>query len=245
MESIQKVRQLSKDKLDILLSDEALTLLQKYEALLVQFSQQMNLTAIKDHEGIWFRHYLDCLSIIPFLTNVSTLLDIGTGAGFPGLVIAIVCPNIQVTLLDATAKKIAYLNKVIEELQLTNVTALCGRAEELGHSSNFREFFDCATTRAVSSFRTVAEISSGLVKVGGKVVLMRGPLGAAEADENGDFLEMLGFSIPRADEFTNPITNVKTFTVIITKSRPLKTRLPRSWAKMVAQSDKNRRNDNN
>ena len=175
-------------ELGIALSEQHLLQLGIYSRELVEWSQRFNLTAITDHEGILIRHFLDSLSCLkglaqPELTSSTRIIDVGTGAGFPGLPIKIACPAVQLTLLEATAKKVTFLRHLVEVLGLRGVEVIHGRAEELGRDPAHREQYDWALARAVAKMPTLAEYLLPLVRVGGKVLAQKGEGAAAEVHE--------------------------------------------------------------
>ena len=217
-------------------SERQVQQLYEYERLLVETNKVMNLTSIVDHEGIWFRHFLDSYTVVQSLKeqpNIS-LIDVGTGGGFPGMIIAIFRPDVTVTLMDATKKKLVFLQKVIDQLSLTNVRLLHGRAEEISHSSSYRESFDYATTRAVSSLSTCLEICVGLVKVDGFIIAMRGPQAPAELKEVKNKLDLFSLSDPQIGEFANPHSGGESYVLSFRKNRPTNKNYPRSYARIVS-----------
>src|SRR5258708_7686272 len=144
----------------------------RYQQELLDWNTRINLTAITDPEEVLLRHFLDSLSLLLVYDRAETcLLDIGTGAGFPGLPLKIVRPQWQVVLLEATGKKVAFLQHIIEALQLKNVVALHGRAEELAHKAGYRASFDVVTARAVASLPTLLEYAAPFCRVGGQIIL--------------------------------------------------------------------------
>src|SRR2546422_2343800 len=144
----------------------------RYRQELLDWNTRMNLTAITDPEEVLLKHFLDSLSLlIVYDRPGARLLDIGAGAGFPGLPLKIARPQWQVTLLEATGKKVTFLRHVIETLQLKNVVAVHGRAEELAHNAEYRAAFDLVTARAVASISTLLEYGAPYCRVGGQIIL--------------------------------------------------------------------------
>lgn len=187
--------------LGITLSSDNLRTFAHYRTLLLDWNERMNLTAITDPTQILTHHFLDCLACALPLSKDQrlaplALIDIGSGAGFPGLVLAIAFPSWRVCLLEATGKKVRFLVAAIEALGLTNASAIQGRAEETGHLSIYRGSFDIATARAVSSLPTLLEYCAPFVKPGGLLLLpKKGDLGEELAEgkraapQLGAFLE--------------------------------------------------------
>jgi 16S rRNA (guanine527-N7)-methyltransferase len=143
----------------------------RYQQELLDWNTRMNLTAITDPGEVMIKHFLDSLSLLTFYDTPKTrLLDIGAGAGFPGLPLKIVRPQLQVVLLEATGKKVSFLRHVIEILQLEDVVAVHGRAEELAHKAEYRASFDVVTARAVASLPTLLEYAAPFCRVGGQII---------------------------------------------------------------------------
>lgn len=143
-----------------------------YRQELLDWNTRFNLTAITDPEEILIKHFLDSLSLLMAYDRPGArLLDIGSGAGFPGLVLKIVRPDWQVTLLEATSKKVTFLRHMIELLQLTGIEAVHGRAEDLAHQAEYRASFDIVTARAVASLPTLLEYAAPFCRVGGQIIL--------------------------------------------------------------------------
>jgi 16S rRNA (guanine527-N7)-methyltransferase len=144
----------------------------RYQQELLDWNTRINLTAITDPEEVLIKHFLDSLSILNVYDKPHIrLLDIGSGAGFPGLPLKIVRPDWQVVLLEATAKKVSFLQHVIETLQLQNVIAVHGRAEEFAHKQEYRAAFDLVTARAVASLPTLLEYAAPFCRIGGQIIL--------------------------------------------------------------------------
>lgn len=161
------------------LTDEQADKMVKYHEMLVSANKQMNLTRVPDDiNEAADRNYLDSLNAVKHLEGVSALIDVGTGAGFPGIPIAIACPHIKVTLLDALQKRVGFLQSVIDELGL-NAEAVHGRAEDAARKPEFRDAFDVATARAVAEMNVLCEWLLPFVKADGRMLALKGP-GAEE-----------------------------------------------------------------
>jgi len=188
--------------LQITLQPEQLDALRFYQQELIAWNHRFNLTAITDDEGIQVRHFLDSLSCLLALEKGERLsgkrvIDVGTGAGFPGLVLKIVCPSIQLTLLEATAKKVRFLEHIIDHLALEAVTVLKGRAEEHGQNPRHRETYDWALARAVADLPILAEYLLPLVKINGRMLAQKGERAPAEAQRSEGAIEQLGGRLRR------------------------------------------------
>ena len=159
-------------QLSLTMSDQQLAQFLRYQQELLDWNTRFNLTAITDPEDVQIKHFLDSLSLLAVYDRSQTdLLDIGSGAGFPGLALKIVRPEWNVTLLEATGKKVTFLRHVIETLQLEGIIAVQGRAEELAHQEAYRAKFDLVTARAVASLSALLEYSAPYCRVGGSIVL--------------------------------------------------------------------------
>jgi 16S rRNA (guanine527-N7)-methyltransferase len=159
-------------QLHLQLNEHQIEQLLRYQQELLDWNTRINLTAITDPEEVWLKHFLDSLSLLMVYDRpVVRLLDIGAGAGFPGLPLKIVRPQWQVLLLEATGKKVTFLRHIIEALQLKNVVAVHGRAEELGHKAAYRASFDVVTARAVASLPILLEYAAPFCRVSGQIIL--------------------------------------------------------------------------
>ena len=191
--------------------------LQKYAELLKDWNEKINLTAITDDEGIAVKHFLDCLLVSKAadFKKGSKVIDVGTGAGFPGLVIAAAYPEVEVTLLDSTGKKLKAVENMAQEMGVTNAQVIHMRAEEAGKKPEFREKYDFATARAVAELRVLLEYTLPFVKVGGTFLSLKGASAVDEIDGAKVSLKTLGGKIEGINEFTLPggdkraIINVK------------------------------------
>ncbi len=182
-------------KLGLDLTDEVLAAIARYLGQLLEANQRVNLTAIKDPDTAWRRLILDSLTLLGGLETLeagASVIDVGTGGGLPGMPLAIARPDLSFTLLDATGKKVAFLNSCVQELGLTNVTAVQARAETLGHEPDHRHRYDLATVRAVGKIAEIAEYCLPLVKEGGRMLAMKGQAAEAELADAGDALSVLG-----------------------------------------------------
>ncbi|MDY6877037.1 MAG: 16S rRNA (guanine(527)-N(7))-methyltransferase RsmG [Chloroflexota bacterium] len=172
-------------ELGITLTNHHLVALETYYRELVAWNERFNLTAITDWEGVMIRHFLDSLSCLKALPRAelatgTRVIDVGTGAGFPGLLLKTVCPGMQLTLLEATGKKVTFLEHVVRVLGLRGVEVIHGRAEELGRDPAHREQYDWALARAVAEMPTLAEYMLPLVRVGGAMLAQKGEGATAE-----------------------------------------------------------------
>ena len=219
-------------KLNINLSQTQLSNLETYKNMLKEYNQKFNLTTILEDENIYLKHFYDSLTLSKALDLTQNLkvLDIGTGAGFPGLVLKIVFPNLDVTLLDSNAKKVSFLNAVISKLQLTNIKVINNRAENLPNS--YREYFDVITSRAVAHLRILLELSIPYLKVNGLFIPMKANLNN-ELTESKTTLETLNSKVLSLLEFELPDNLSKRTLITITKNSPTPNTYPRSYDKIL------------
>ena len=199
--TLEELRKVCKD-LNLEISDHQLDQFHKMAILLKEWNEKINLTAITEEEEVYEKHVLDCLLPLTQETVEGTVCDVGSGGGFPGIVWAIALPNTHFTLVEPTGKKCTYLNKVKEELNLTNVEVVNARAEEF--VSEKREHFDVVSARAVANLPMLSELCVPLVKVGGFFYALKGAQGLEELDASKYALSMLGCETPIVHECDLP-----------------------------------------
>ena len=218
------------EKLGVELSDEQISKLIRYAELLKEWNEKMNLTAITDDEGICTKHFLDSLSAIKTGKVYGRLIDIGCGAGFPGLVLKIAMPQIELTLLDSLNKRITFLKAVCEELEISDVEFIHARAEDFAHKSEYREGFDTVVSRAVAKMRTLAEWCMPYVKTGGHFLALKGPATEEELLDAKRVINIMGGSDAKVYELEIPYTDLNHKIVSIKKVRQTPMRFPRKAA---------------
>ena len=201
----------------------------QYMNLILEWNEKINLTAIKDEKEFIVKHFIDSLTIDSLINDSKKLLDIGTGAGFPGIPLKINNPDINVTLIDSVNKKIMVLNDVIEKLGLEKTEALHVRAEELARENDYREKFDIVTTRAVSNLSTISEYMLPFVKIGGKAICMKGPNIEQELEDAKNAIQLLGGQIEKIEKFN--IDDFERNIIIIKKVKNTNKKYPRGQGK--------------
>lgn len=203
----------------ILFSDEQERQLIKYYEMLVEKNKVMNLTAITDFEEVLQKHFLDSISIAQFidLNREVSVIDLGTGAGFPGVPLKIIFPKLQMTLADSLNKRILFLNEVIESLGLTGVETIHGRAEDLATNENYRERFDYCVSRAVANLSSLSEYCLPFVKLGGQFISYKS--GEIEEELNGakNAIFLLGGKTNKVIPFQLADTDLNRSFVVINK----------------------------
>ena len=183
-------------KIEINFTEEQINKFYKYMNLLLEWNEKINLTAITDPKEVILKHFIDSLTINKYLKQNSTLADVGTGAGFPGIPLKIVRPDLKITLVDSLNKRINFLNIVIDELELKNITAVHSRIEDFGKNKQYREKFDYVTARAVANLAVLSEYLLPIIKVGGQAIGMKG----SNVKE-----ELVEFVLPDSDIFRNVV----------------------------------------
>jgi 16S rRNA (guanine527-N7)-methyltransferase len=216
-------------KLGLSLTKEQVTLFQTYYEELIRWNRRVNLTAIVDYDEVQLKHFLDSLTIAPLIRNTSgRLLDVGTGAGFPGVPLKIVFPDIALTLVDSFKKKAAFLSHLVDCLGLDGVEVIAERAESLAYDERYRERFDVAASRGVADLATLAELTLPFCVVGGIAVAMKKGDIEGEVSSASRAVELLGgwlreVRLIELAEFTGEARSL----VIIDKVFPTPPRYPR------------------
>jgi 16S rRNA (guanine527-N7)-methyltransferase len=220
--------------LGLRLTDRQLAAFQLYYEELVAWNQRFNLTAITDYEPVQIRHFLDSLSCLlaeevrQVLSRPDArLIDVGAGAGFPGIPLKLVCPAVRLTLLEATGKKVTFLEHMIARLGLPHTTAIHARAEELAHDPAHREGYDLALARAVAELPVVVEYTLPFCKVGGWVVAQKGESGPAEAWTAERAIQLLGGELHRVLSVELPGLPEDRSLVVVEKVSPTPAHYPR------------------
>lgn len=199
----------------------------QYMNLLLEWNQNINLTTITKEDDIELKHFADSLTITKYIEDNKKIIDIGTGAGFPGIPLKIYNESLNITLLDSLNKRISFLNNVIEQLELKKIEAVHGRAEDLARKKEYREKYDIAVSRAVANLSTLLEYAMPFIKVNGIFICMKGPNIEAELSNAKNALSKLGGKIDKIDSFklynTDNLRNI----IIIRKIKNTDIKYPR------------------
>ncbi|MBS3976652.1 MAG: 16S rRNA (guanine(527)-N(7))-methyltransferase RsmG [Syntrophomonadaceae bacterium] len=200
--------------------EDQLCQFRRYAELLQEWNSKINLTAISDLEGIIVKHFLDSLLFWQEIKpgNHRRLCDVGSGAGFPGIPLKIMFPSLDVVLLEATGKKVKFMEMVIDDLSLKGITAVNARAEDYGRLASIRESFDIAISRAVATLAVIGEICLPLIRVGGIMVGLKGPDAKQEEAVASPVLEMLGGKSIKMNQASLPFLNYTRYCYVVEKS---------------------------
>ena len=214
-------------------TDKALAAFRKYYELLMERNQVMNLTAIEGEEDTARLHFLDCGALLRFkdLSGMK-ILDVGSGAGFPGLVLKILCPEAELTMLDAQRKRTEFQQEIVDALGLENVRCMHGRAEEM---TELRGQFDIVISRAVAKLSILNELCMPLVKVGGRFIAMKGPDPTQEMQESKRACYLMGGRHVRYEPYTIPGTDVTHTFIFVIKEQPSPSQYPRRYSSIKKQ----------
>lgn len=222
--------------MEIPLSEEMLGQFMLYQELLLDWNTRMNLTSITDKKEIVLKHFADSLSPLPVALELQdgtpSIIDVGTGAGFPGIPLKIALPNIELTLLDSLQKRITFLETVCTELELDNVECIHGRAEDFGKDPEFREQYDFCVSRAVAHLSMLLEYTLPFLKVGGKLIALKGQNFAVEVEESQEALAVLGGVVKDVKAVTIPNTDLQHQLIFIEKVSATPEKYPRTAKKM-------------
>lgn len=224
-EFYEKMKSLS-NNIDIEITKSQVEKFYIYMIQLLEWNKKINLTAIEDQDEIILKHFIDSLTIERYIKNAKSIIDIGTGAGFPGIPIAIINNNINITLLDSLNKRIKFLNNIIQKLELNNVIAIHGRAEDIAKLEEYREKFDIVTSRAVAPFNILLEYMLPFNKVNGKSISMKGS-NIEEIENSSKALNELGGKIESIEKINLPNTEIQRNIIIIEKIKKTPNKYPR------------------
>ena len=199
----------------------------KYMKILLEWNEKINLTSINDPDDIILKHFIDSITINQYINKNEKVLDIGTGAGFPGVPLKIVSPKLPITLVDSLNKRIRFLLEVCKELQLEGIECIHSRAEEMAQNIKYRENFDIVTSRAVARLTVLAEYMLPFVRIGGHCICMKGSTIQEELQEAKKAIEILGGRIEKVDSFVLPDSDIERNIIVIKKVKTTLSKYPR------------------
>lgn len=215
------------EKLGVELTEGQLEQFRRFYEMLVEKNKVMNLTGITEYDEVVEKHFIDSLAIGEFMKIEGKIIDIGTGAGFPGIPIKIAYPDVEIVLLDSLNKRIRFLNEVIDELELKKITTIHGRAEDFAHNKEYREKFDVCVSRAVANLSTLTEYCLPFVKVGGRFVSYKSGEIDEELKGSTKAIEILGGEFKNTYKFNLPNNHDSRSFVCINKQKVTKSKYPR------------------
>ena len=213
----------------ITLSPHQLSLVEQYQSELYDWNKRFNLTAIHEPEQIQVKHFLDSFSAWCVMkdTPINRLIDIGTGAGFPGIPLKILLPDCEVVLVDSVSKKTDFCQHIIDKLNLPGIEVLHDRVEHLAREEDYREEFDWAVARAVARLDTLSEYMLPFVKIGGKMLAMKGDQGPSETQQAQQAINLLGGELSQVQKLTLPGVTEERFLITISKIASTPDKYPR------------------
>lgn len=225
------------DQLGLHASEQQLAQLLCYREELLEWNRRINLTAITDADEVLVKHFLDALSLLTvYHVPQASVLDLGSGAGFPGLPLKIMCPQWHVTLLEATGKKVHFLRHMVETLQLNHVEVLQGRAEELAHQVSYRGTFDMVTARAVAALSPLLECSAAYCRINGYMILPKKGDITEELRQGMRTAEYVGATLQEAVPVELPQLADGRCLYVWRQRRPCPPQFPRAWSTMIRKS---------
>lgn len=224
------------ESLGLVLNETQLEQFHKYYEMLIERNKVMNLTAITEYDEVVVKHFIDSLSLVKVmdvkkLEEGLSIIDVGTGAGFPGIPLKIVFSHIKVTLLDSLNKRVGFLNDVIQELGLSEIKAVHGRAEDFGKNGEYREQFDLCVSRAVAKLSSLSEYCLPFVKVKGYFIPFKAGNIEEELKEGKKAIHVLGGTFIKTESFTLPESDIERTLLVIEKKEKTPKTYPRSAGK--------------
>lgn len=213
--------------INVQLSESNISQFKEYMDILLDWNEKMNLTAITEKKEIVDKHFIDSLTINKCIKDNDKIIDIGTGAGFPGIPLKIVKSETEILLLDSLNKRINFLNEVINKLNLKKINTIHGRAEEIARNNVYRESYDVAVSRAVASLPTLLELMVPFVKVNGMCICMKGSNIEDELTLSKKAMEELGVVVEKIEQFELPDTDIKRNIIIMKKIKNTPKKYPR------------------
>lgn len=216
------------EKWNINISFEQIEKFEKYYSLLIEWNERMNLTSIIDKKEVQCKHFLDSLALIKYMDiREKKIIDVGTGAGFPGIPLKIMCEDTEIVLLDSLAKRLNFLNAIISELGLRGISTVHGRAEDLAHDKAFREKFDISTSRAVANLSTLSEYCLPFVKINGTFIAYKSGSVDEEITNSEKAIRIMGGKLFGVEKFSLPDSEYDRSLVFINKEKASPKSYPR------------------
>ena len=213
-------------KIDIELTEKQVKQFYNYMNLLIEWNNKINLTAITEPKEIILKHFVDCATINKFIDE-NKVLDIGTGAGFPGIPLKIINEDLEITLADSLNKRIKFLDIVIETLELNKIETIHARAEELAKNKKYRQSYDIVVSRAVAALNVLLEYTTPFIKVGGKVICMKGNNVEEEIKESKNAIKILGTKMLPVEKVILPDTEITRNIITVEKIKNTPAKYPR------------------
>lgn len=213
----------------VILHEDAFAKLDLYADLLISESERQNVTAVRTRSEIWMRHFLDSAYLLRFLDDQTSVLDMGTGGGIPAIPLVILNPSLRITMLDSELRKIEFCRKVAEQLELSALP-ICGRAEELAQDSQYRGMFDAVVSRAMAAGSMLSELSVPFLRVGGKLIAMKGKQYQPEHERFSEAAQKLFCFMDEPLSYT--IENEQKYLIFLRKQQETPAQYPRRFAKI-------------
>lgn len=227
MEEFIKEIQKQAERNQVMLDEKQSKIFYKYMNLLLEWNEKINLTAITEQNHIILKHFVDSMTLLPYLKDNDKIIDIGTGAGFPGIPLKIAKPSTEITLVDSLNKRIQFLTEIIQSLDLNKVKAIHARAEELARKKGERESYDIATSRAVAKLNVLLEYLMPFVKVGGKCICMKANQIEEELEEAKKAIKVLGGEIEKVENISLGDSDIVRKIIVIRKVKSTPKEFPR------------------
>lgn len=236
MYNVDKLKN-SLERLELTVSEKQIQQFMGYYNILIEWNKVMNLTTIIDFSDVIDKHFIDSLEIIKVLDlkNCSKCIDVGTGAGFPGIPIKIMYPELDIILLDSLNKRIKFLNEVIQALDLSSISAVHGRAEEYGKKDDFREMFDIVVSRAVANLASLSEYCIPFAKKDGYFISYKSGNVLNEIELSKNAIMTLGGKLEKLEKFKLPNTDIERTFVVIKKTKETPKKYPRGSGKPLKE----------
>lgn len=226
-DSFKKEMNINLMALNLKLDDSQIKNFYDFMNLLIEKNKVMNLTGITEPKEVILKHFIDSLTVLKYINENDNIIDVGTGAGFPGIPLKIAENSLEITLLDSLNKRINFLNEVIEKINLNKVKTIHGRAEDFGQDFKYREKYDVAVSRAVAPLNVLLEYMLPFVKVGGKCICMKGSNCDEEIENSRKAIEILGGKIEEIKKFNLPNSDNNRTIFIIKKVQKMNRQYPR------------------